>query len=275
MARIRTIKSPPNKYYWTKQQIAFIRKNWPVMTNRALAKVFGISLTLLRVKVYEMGLRRMEMEYWTGEQVEFLIKNYTKIGDVEMAELFNKKWKKNKGWTKKHIEKKRRYMKLKRSKTQIAAIKQRNVDNGRFLLCPVKRWATAGQAKDGEIRMWREQSGRYTPRIKINGRFVHWNRWKWEKHRGKIPKGMNVVFRDNNPANNRLSNLMLVTRAEHARRNLAIGSQGLSDNYLAGLMSHKNKELREQLKRRPVLLQLKRKQLLLNRTINEKILKTA
>lgn len=263
-------KPHPLKKVWSKTEIKFLKQNWSAMNNKEIAKALGIGLTLVRMKCYELGLKRMELEYWTEEQVKFLRDNYKKIGDKELAIIFNSKWKKQKKWTHKHIEKKRRYLKLNRTKKQIKAIHQRNVDRGAFLLCPVKRWLTTGVAKEGEIRMWREQSGRYTPRIKINGKFVHWNRWKWEKHYGPIPKGMNVVFKDNNPQNRTLRNLILITDAEVSRRNSKISSQGLSDNYIAGILSHNNKELRAEIKNNKPLIELKRKQLLLNRTINAK-----
>lgn len=47
------------------------------------------------------------------------------------------------------------------------------------------------------------------------------NKWKlkhrvvWEESNGKIPAGINLIFKDNNPLNTKLDNLMLVTRAEN------------------------------------------------------------
>ena len=50
----------------------------------------------------------------------------------------------------------------------------------------------------------------------------------WEESNGKIPAGMNLIFKDNNPLNIKLDNLMLVTRAEnivinHAGANVSKG----------------------------------------------------
>ena len=41
------------------------------------------------------------------------------------------------------------------------------------------------------------------------------HRFVWEESNGKIPAGMNLIFKDNNPLNVKLDNLMLVTRAEN------------------------------------------------------------
>ncbi len=49
-----------------------------------------------------------------------------------------------------------------------------------------------------------------------------WERWEflhravWEEHHGPIPEGMVVTFRDSNPKNCSIENLMLITRGEAA-----------------------------------------------------------
>ena len=65
--------------------------------------------------------------------------------------------------------------------------------------------------------------------IKIAADGPRWKMWKpyhrhiWEQHNGPIPEGMIVTFKDQNPMNCDIENLMLVTRGEHctmARKNL-------------------------------------------------------
>jgi hypothetical protein len=126
-----------NKIQWTNDQLKFLKKNFYKLTNRKLADALGLKLTSVRTKCYELGLKRMELEYWTKEQVRFLRQNYKKIGDLELAEIFNQKWHKDKGWSKKHIEKKRRYLGLKRTEEEKNLIPIRTVRAGRFALCPV------------------------------------------------------------------------------------------------------------------------------------------
>lgn len=236
-----------------------------------MADALGLKLTLVRMKCYELGLKRMELEYWTVAQVKYLKSNYKKIGDKELAEIFNKRWHKAKGWTHKHIEKKRKYLKLKRTQKQIVAIRKRNVDNGRFAMCPVKAWKVRGITPDGTIRYWRKWNSQDTfPVIKVDGKFVHWGRWTWEQKYGSIPAGMNVVFKDGNQYNLKDDNLELLSNAQLSYRNSLKSSKGLSDNYIAGILTHHNPEAREILLRDKGLLDLKRVQLLLNRTIKTK-----
>lgn len=47
-------------------------------------------------------------------------------------------------------------------------------------------------------------------------RAIYDYQWIWIKYRGPIPKGMVIHHKDENPNNNRLSNLQLMTKAEHA-----------------------------------------------------------
>jgi hypothetical protein len=78
---------------------------------------------------------------------------------------------------------------------------------------------------------------------------------------------MNVIFKDGNPFNLSLNNLSQVSDRDLARINAHKSSKGLSDNYVAGLLTHNDPELRKIIKRYPYILELKRKQLILNRAI--------
>lgn len=260
-----------NKTEWTEEMDSFLQDNYQSMTNQELADKLGLKLTTTRSRLLSMGLKRMELEYWTQEQVQFLQDNYQDIGDVELAEIFTEKWQKNKGWTKKHIEKKRRYLKLKRTAKQKKAIFQRNKEGGRWAMCAHKRWKATGVFPEGQIRYWKTSLGRLVPFIKVDGRYVHYARHRYEQLHGKIKKGMNIVFLDRDPFNLEDDNLVSMTNEELALFNCHSASVGLSDNYVAGILSHKQPELREEIKKYPELIELKRQQIILNRNINESI----
>lgn len=119
-----------NEIVWTDAMISFVRENFHEMTNSALADHLQLGLTSVRTKCYQLGLKRMDLEYWNDEQINYLKENYREIGDTEIAELFASKWPKKKGWSKKHIEKKRRQLGLKRTKKQISAIIKNNCKVG-------------------------------------------------------------------------------------------------------------------------------------------------
>ena len=123
---------PYNKTVWTDKDILFVKDNFHKMTNPQMAKALGFGLTVVRSKCYEMGLRHMEMEYWDEYHIAFLVDNYKEMGDTEMAEILQAVDPKNKGWSKKHVEKKRRYMGLKRTAKEKASVLKRNIELGCF-----------------------------------------------------------------------------------------------------------------------------------------------
>lgn len=261
------------KITFTEEEKNYIRKNYRDTTSEKMARVLGKKRTLVRTKMYEMGLYRQRLEYWTEEQVDFLQNNYQEIGDVELAEIFQSKWHKKKGWTKSHIDKKRNQLGLHRTKEQLEAIYQRNMENGRWSECAIKRWETTGQAPEGEIRYWKtSNTDRKFPVIKIAGKWVHYGRYRWEQLHGPCPKGHNIVFLDGNPRNREDSNLGIMSDGELSRRNAKEQSIGMGDNYVLGIMTVGRPDLRETIRREyPQLIEIKRKQLILNRKINESL----
>lgn len=213
---MRSIKG--NKTQFTEQDVEFIQKNFYTMTNSQLAKALNMTLTVVRKKCYELGLKRMELEYWTVEQMDYLKANYKTIGDVELADYFNATWPKNKGWNKKHIEKKRRYLKFKRTPEEIKAIHKRNVKLGKFAMCAHHMWKSRGVYPVGTIRIWKTVDELLFKVIKTESGFVHYAPWLWEKHYGPIPKGMCIRTKDDS-LNITIDNLEMITRSQHAKRN--------------------------------------------------------
>lgn len=208
----------------------------------------------------------MEQEYWTTDMVAYLRAHYKTVGDTELAEYFEATWPKNKPWTRKHIEKKRRYLQLSRTQRQQYRIWLRNKQNGRFKQCAANMWATRGIAAEGDIRWWNKR-GRTVPMIKVGGRFQHWARWAWEQAHGPVAVGMNVVFiQPPTPTNLTLQNLRLMTNAEVAVAIGAESSGALSDNYILGML-RLSPEQKASLKTQPELIELKRNLLKINRII--------
>jgi hypothetical protein len=257
----------PNKIQWTADEIKYIQQNFHSHTNVQMAKALGKKLTVVRNKCRELGLLHMELEYWTHDQVEFLKANYSDIGDTEIAEIFNKIWPKKKGWTLKHIEKKRRYLKLKRTDAQKKAIHSRNKQNGRFSINHWKRWVM--KAPVGEIRIWMKPNGGLSKFIKTARGWVHLAPEVYKQHFGPIKPKHVVRFKDGNPLNCDPSNLEMVTRAFNAKIVHAKHIAGHSDQYIAGILAKGDKNLKKMILQVPELIENKRMQLNLNRKIND------
>lgn len=262
-----------NRIVWTSEMEQFLKDNFHKMTNKQLADNLGLKLTVVRTRCYSLGLKRQELEYWTKEQVALLKKRYKTRGDSEIAEEFATLWHKDKGWSKNHIEKKRRYLNLKRTEEMRCNIFKRNKRLGRWSECAVKAWKNRDVNPNGTIVYWNHgTTGKKIPMIKVNDVYVHYSRYRWGQLGRKIKRNHNIIFADGNPYNLSDDNLEMVSNAELARRNGRMSSVGLSDNYVASMIAFgkPNRELRKDIiERHPDLIQLKRQQLLLNRALKE------
>lgn len=115
---------------WTADREGFIRDNFFIMTNAQLAKAVGVTLTVLRNKTREMGLKRNEVENWKPAAIAFLVANYKQMGDVEIMENLRRLWPRKIGWNRGHIHKKRGLLKLFRSDEEKLAIIKKHVSPG-------------------------------------------------------------------------------------------------------------------------------------------------
>ena len=202
-----------SKFNWLPSDIDFIKNNFHLAPSPKLAAQLGVSTTLFRTKAYELGLKKVEMEYWNPQMVSYLKRHYQKMGDVELAERFQKLYPKNKKWTKKHIEKKRRYLYLERTIEEQAAIKQRNTKQGRF----PGRWENHQDLVTpiGTTKVYKFKSGRIAMVVKTKKGFQHYAPWLYRKEVGPIKKGHVIRLKDGNPLNVVVSNLEMITREQN------------------------------------------------------------
>lgn len=248
-----------------KWQQDFIRDNFFKLTNPQIAKAIGLNLTTTRKHCYRMGLKRMEMEYWCAVSVRFLRLYYRKIGDTELAEIFTKHFPKEKKWTKKHIDKKRRYLFLLRTDEEIAAIKQRNTDLGRFAICVVKRWQSTGSANIGDIHIWKNHNDVNIAFIKTDKGFIPRNRWLWIQNHGELAVDDIIRAKPDAPVIAELNHLEKITRTENAFLN-----KQLPRSIIKTLFKIKDNVLAQQIADDfPELIEQKRQTILLNQKINK------
>lgn len=215
------------KIFLLPEEKEFVKLNWQSMTNPELAKSLGLRLTRFRGLLREMGLKRIEMEYWTPEQTNYLLDNYKKIGDTEIANYFQINSPKTKPWSKKHIEKKRRYLCLKRTKEELKQIKTRNRLQGVWNT-ENHRWKQVECSKNGDIRQWNNPyNNKLFYVIKTEKGFVHYYRWLWKESFGSLPSNKLVVPKKEAPKDTllKINQLEVIDRTEHAKRNCEIRMQ--------------------------------------------------
>ena len=174
-----------------------------------------IKETSFRTHLYQLGLKRQEQMRFPDEAFQFLCDNYKRMGNIEMARLFNDWFPKKKGWTRKHIEKKMLQSGLERTKED----RQRIIDNhtkaGVYKEGNKKMWQTRGITPKGVVRQW-WHNGKLTKYIKTDNGFERLSRFNYRKYKGEIPEGYNVFILDDDQMNCDPDNLILVKNSEQA-----------------------------------------------------------
>jgi hypothetical protein len=203
---------------WINDIEEFVRDTNDLLSNREMAAIIGCAPSTVSWLRCRWGLKKLELEYWTPVQVAWLRRLYTWMGDYEIALVFDEAYPKAKGWTLKHIEKKRKYLGLKRTREQLLAIKRRNYDFGCFK-DHLRRIHHTRKADEGVIREWLDSNGQPYSVIKVGEGFVRLSRYTWEQHKGPVPEGMNIVLKDAARPASDINNLECITNAELGMRN--------------------------------------------------------
>jgi hypothetical protein len=184
---------------WTPAMDRFLIDNNDKMTNKLFSDHLKIHISAVLHRRLQLGLSKMEMQKWTEEQTQFLIDNYQDIGDKQLAEIFNEKWYKKKGWTLKHIEKKRLHLKLKRTDEQVLRLRKMQGD-------PI-----------GNIHIQNHSNGARVM-VKTEHGYVPYAPVLWQQHNGPIPEGYCITFKNGDPLKCELDNLEMVSRTELMHR---------------------------------------------------------
>jgi hypothetical protein len=222
----------------TKKEDLFLRENYMSMPVKTMADKINRSHTFVGTRLRQLGL----------VQPRWLIEQFKKDSQLKPGNVPINKGRPMKEWMSPAM--------IKRSK------------KGRF--------------KKGQKSINEKDDGTITLRHSIPGRggiphfFIRISKgvWKelqinnWEMVNGPIPKGFVLASKDGNTLNCDPGNWFLLSKADNARRNA--GHKNLPDSYVAHcLAGRKNRGLKDAFLKHPELLDLKRKQLILNRTIHE------
>jgi len=113
----------PTKIF-PKETEQFIVENHLHMTYNQLQEITGISITRINKKLQSLGFKIIHKTSWTTEQVDFLKNNFRRIGNKDLAVIYNKKWPKQIAWKSSNFKRKLQYMKLKRNKLDLFCIKE-------------------------------------------------------------------------------------------------------------------------------------------------------
>lgn len=193
---------------------------------------------------------------WSDEQKQLLRDNYQCLSTAELATLVGRSFAATKTMAQK-------VLRLRKSPEALSALLQRTSRH------TFQKGDMPTNTIFGDQQVIRIRRNKKRPPYKwIRTGFKQWQMYhiyQWELHNGPVPKGKIIVFRDGDRMNCEPDNLEAITRQQLAERNN--GAVSLKDGYVAHLLAPRNPALKAELLNHPDLLELKRTQIQLNRTI--------
>lgn len=279
------------KKVWTPEMEQLLTEKYPILPMYELLPLFpGLSKSAVSSHATQMNLtKKGKLISWRYEHEEILKQRYSDTLNSELAKLFGKTdvavsgaayklgLKKPAEFIRQHAfkttfkpgikawnkgMKQAEYM----SAEAIAKTKATRFVKGQL---PHNSYNEVGKITIRHEHPNRNNSKRYQYICLELGKWKPLHVYNWEKKNGKVPKGHCLWFIDGDTLNAEPSNLELITRAENMQRNS--GAVNLPDGMVAAYMAREshsvNKEKMEEYLKHPDLIELKRKQLLLNRAI--------
>lgn len=228
---------------WTRKELAKLRRHYPTKTPARCEALIGRPWETLRSKAKVLGLRRGDRRPWSKPEIKQLRSGYPDLTASAIALSM--------GRSVPEIYGKARDLGLEKSAAfkaspvsgrltgndgrgeQFRFKKGINNGNGFKKNDPRLKHSIKTRFKKGQMpHNWtpigtvRIRSGYLARKIKdhrkagysrFNWQFLHL--LLWEKHRGKIPAGHVVTFKDGNRSNIKIRNLELIPRSELQARN--------------------------------------------------------
>lgn len=175
-------------YFFTKDEEMYLIEHYPHEITKDIAEHLGRSIPSIHAKAKHLKLHKT---------IQFYRQKNDRNGSINRIKEFSFK-KGQKAWNKG-----KKFPKYYHYKGKDTRFKKGQVPNNR------KPIGYERINKDGTID------------IKIDEKkgFESKQRVFWSKHYGAIPEGMMISFIDGNPQNCDISNLKLITRAEHMKNN--------------------------------------------------------
>lgn len=227
----------------TPEQDAFIRDNYLTMPQKRIASTLGFSQTCLKIRLRQLGLAIPK-----DVRRKFAAESQLKPGNIPI----NKGRKQSEFMSPEAIE-----------RTKATRFKKGNI--------PHNCYHEVGKITVRHDHHNRENSRPYKYICLEVGLWKPLHVHNWEHANGPVPEGHCLWFKDENTMNCEVENLELITRKENIMRNQ------LADKTVATRLSMKrggkglvDTILRDELLKHPEIIDLKRKQLLLQREIKNK-----
>lgn len=265
---------------WTPELLERLKLLYKTHTHRECAEILGMDPKTVKTAILNHKLGgRGHFSFWTDELKEALTALYPDIKNSDLAVMFDCK--------ESAIQNQSCKMKLKKSPefmrfhSAAGMFKPGQIppNKGQKMSPELYEKAKATMFKKGSLPHNTKTDGAITIRpdnrgvlyrhIRISlGKWISYSRYVWEQKHGPIPPGHCVWHKDYDSLNDDPGNLELITRKENSSRNS--GSVNLTDTYIMRILSiRKSPEFKAAIMANSELIDIKRLQLQLNRTLNE------
>lgn len=292
------------KRIWTPDQEKFLRMNYPIKGLAYCSSYLKKESAKVKAKVSNMGLKRIPGYRITEEQKDFIIHHVKQLSVSEICNQIGVKkhqiyglcnrlgidladWvgfseadvifiKENYkilthnqiakaiGRSRWAIKAKVEYLGLKRTPEEAKLIRERSAKATQFC----KGHEPYNTKTDFEITIRSPHRGLSYKYIRLSKAvWMPLQIFNWYQVYGPVPEGKILRSVSGDTLNCRPDNWKLIDRAEHLAENS--GRNTLEDNYITNLLAHKNRGLRPIFAGMPELIELKRNQIKMRRTINE------
>lgn len=257
---------------WSEADKQYLRDHIETLTNEELARALNRSVSSIQTMASkELGLKRSSAAYslrlketwkrregkWSEAEKQYLVDNWQTRTRSEMATALGRTPSAVKSMGEKE-------MGLKKTPEAIRAINKRSTSRSRYKKGQLPYNTIYGD--DQTIRVRKNKNGPAYKWIRLG--FKEWKQYHiylWEQANGPVPDDRMVVFANGDQLDCRVENLEIITKRENWLRNSA--STNLPDGYVANTIAWRDKELKAEVLKYPDLIELKRNQIQLNRTI--------
>jgi len=234
----------------------FVRENANILSYEEMAAQIGETVSRVKTFVYHEKLRPCLGIPFSEEHVRFIRNNYRQLSNTEIAKVI--------GRSADGVKAKMKQLGLSRTQKELLAINAR--------LCSAS-WIKPGNEPqntkhDGYTSTRIDSHGHPYQHIRVEkGKFELLHRYNWEQKNGPVPEDKILRSKNGDSLNCDPENWELVDRADHLDRNS--GRNELTDGYILAKLTHRAPELKPAFAEMPELIELKRSQIKLKRTINE------
>lgn len=180
------------KFQFTQEQLAYLRKHYARTQNKVLADKFGCSIHTIENKSFELGLKKDKD--FVREMSRENMKRITHLGMVHRYQKGQSPV--NKGKKQKEYMSPEAIERTKATRFQKGSIPPNAVPIGYERI-----------DKDGYVY------------IKVEGyrKLILKHRYIWELHNGPVPEGCNIQFKDGDKHNCSIDNLYMISRSEQMK----------------------------------------------------------